>query len=429
MAGCIMKGFTYRGSELYCEETALSVIAEDVGTPFYVYSRRRMEGNFDRVEKAMAGTDHLICYALKANANPHLLRLLSNKGCGADVVSGGEMRIALASGIPADRIVFAGVGKTDTEISLAVEEEILSIHVESMEELRIVDAIASELGKTARISIRVNPDVDPKTHPYIATGLKESKFGIPMKLALQAYIEADSLPGLEVHGVHCHLGSMIMEVEPYVQSAQSFVELIASLASKGIRISDVDIGGGLGVDYHHIVKENADDGAAILSPEVLFSRVRPILKPVDARIVFEPGRYIIADAGALVMRVTVMKEGVNRKFAVVDAGMNDLLRPSLYDAYHQIIPLYRAEGDRESVHIVGPICESGDFFSHEREMQMLRRRDMLAVMAAGAYGYTLASNYNGRPKAPEILVDGNTYSVIRRREQVQDLLGGTDVSL
>lgn len=422
-----MRVFVYRGDELFCEDVGLSSVAEAVGTPFYVYSRRGMESNYDRVGDALSGADHLVCYALKANANPHLIRILADRGCGADVVSGGELKIALLCGIPADRIVFAGVGKTDAEIAAAVDAEILSLHVESMEELRTIGEVCRKTGKVARISIRVNPDVDPKTHPYIATGLKETKFGIAMERALEAYTRADSIPDVEVHGIHCHLGSMIMEAEPYVEAARACVDLIRKLASRGITVSDVDIGGGLGVDCRRVVEDGEEESPPVLGPEELFSRVLPILKEVRARLVFEPGRYLVADAGALVTRITYTKRGNDRNFAVVDAGMNDFIRPSLYDAYHQIVPVRRNSGNRQGVHVVGPICESGDFFSRERGLPPVRRGDLLAVMATGAYGYSLSSNYNARMRVPEVLVEGENIRVVRRRETFEDLLRGTDV--
>jgi diaminopimelate decarboxylase len=412
---------------LFCEDVPLWDIVHELGSPCYVYSRNRLVSNFKRVEEALANINHMVCYALKANGNMQLVRLLAEEGCGADVVSGGELRIALKAGIPPDRIVFAGVGKQDWEIEEAVRHGIFSIHAESFEELTIIDRIAGEQKKQAHVAIRINPDIDVNTHPYIATGLQETKFGIEIERAKEAYRLASRMEGLSVEGVHCHLGSMIMEPDPYIAAATSLLGLVDELSSLGIPLEYVDIGGGLGIDSVHVV----DDGGPVESgrqktptPEALFEELLPAFQNVPVRLIFEPGRFLIADAGALVTRVTLTKQRGSRRFVVVDAGMNDFIRPALYDAYHQIVAVEKRSGNRENVHVVGPICESGDFFSHERLLPRVGRGDLLALMAAGAYGYALSSNYNGRLRPPEVLVDGGKFCAIRSRESLDTLWEG-----
>lgn len=422
-----MSTFTYRETELFCEGIPIAKIAEDVGTPFYVYSRKRLESNLESAEGALSSVDHLVCYAMKANGNLNLLRILAEKGCGADVVSSGEMTLALKAGIPPDRIVFAGVGKTDTEIEQAVGQNILSINVESLEELEIIARISRKMKKRARVAVRVTPDIDAKTHHYIATGLREGKFGIELGRAEEAFQRAVSFPELQVEGVHCHIGSMIMEVEPFVEAAGSLSRLVQILKTSGIFLRNIDIGGGLGVDYSRIVDDGllrVNDNPKVPTPEALFSKVLPVFSDLNMKVLFEPGRYLVADTAALITQVVLIKEGGERKFIIVDAGMNDLIRPSLYDAYHQIVPVRKGNTDVETVCIVGPLCETGDFFARDRLFPQVKRGDQLAVMAAGAYGYVLSSNYNGRPRLPEVLVEEDSYRLIREREKVEDLWRG-----
>jgi len=424
--GLLKHAFQYRDGALHCDGVPLSAVSYRLGTPFYVYSRKRIESNFGSIRRALAGTDHLVCYSLKANSNPTLLRLLAKKGCGADVVSGGELETALRVGIPPERTVYAGVGKTDPEIEAAVRAGLLSINVESFEELRIIDATARRLKRKANVSIRVNPVVDARTHPYVATGLRESKFGVPIDKAEEAYKLSLSLKGLETVGLHCHIGSMIMEAAPYVEAVESLSDLIARLARSGLSLKHVDIGGGLGLDYTRIV-----DGSKVhkkeLTPRRLFEDILPLLRKWNLRILFEPGRYIVADAGVLVTRVVLTKKTGSKKFVVVDAGMNDLIRPCLYSAYHQIVEVRRGGGPMEKVSVVGPICESGDFFAHDRLLPRVNRGDLLAITAAGAYGYSLSSNYNSRLRAPEVLVEGDSFRLIRKREKPETLWRGTEL--
>jgi diaminopimelate decarboxylase len=425
-----MAAFQYKDGVLHCEGAALPDIAEAVGTPFYAYSRKRLLDNFGAFASPLGNTDHLICFALKANSNPSIVRLFAGRGAGADIVSGGELRLAMMSGVPADRILYSGAGKTDSEIELAIERDLFALNVESIEELGVVRRIARRVGKTARVSIRVNPEVDPKTHPYIATGLRETKFGIPSGQALGACLKAAGMAGIRLAGVQCHIGSMVLETSPFEESAEFLAGLIRPLLAEGIPLEFADVGGGLGIDYTRIVDEGGAPGKkrqAPPSPGKLFDAVRPALNEFGLKLVFEPGRFLVADSAALVTRVTVTKSSGAKRFAIVDAGMNDLIRPSLYDAYHQIVPVRRKSAPKVHVDVVGPICESGDFFAHDRPMTEPKRGDLLAVTGAGAYGYSLASNYNGRPRAPEVLVHGRTFEIIRERESLDALWRGTGI--
>ena len=423
-----MKAFRYRDRDLFCEGVPVSDIVRKVGSPVYVYSRGRLVSNFKSVEAGLSGKDHLVCYALKANGNLNILKILAEMGCGADVVSGGELAMALKAGIPPDKIVFAGVGKTDHEIEQAARHRILSINAESLAEIGIINQIAVGLGTKVSVAIRINPDIEIESHPYVKTGIEESKFGIVMNRVEEAFQAAANLPGIRCEGIHCHIGSMIMDVKPFVQAAEVMAHLVRSLRMQGISIGHVDIGGGLGLDYSRIVDDgflSVDEQEAVLTPADLFRSIFPMLDGLGVRLLFEPGRYLVADAAALVTRVTLVKKNKERKFVVVDAGMNDLIRPSLYDSYHQIVVVNQDDQYAETVHVVGPICESGDFFARDRSMPRVKRGDLLAVMAAGAYGYSLSSNYNGRLRPPEVLVEGNTFRLIRERESLDDLWRGT----
>jgi diaminopimelate decarboxylase len=441
-----MNAFQYKNGILHCEGAALPDIAEEVGTPFYAYSRKRLLDNLQTFESPLQNSSHLICFAMKANSNPAIVRLFAERGAGVDIVSGGELRLAMMSGVPADRILYSGAGKTDPEIELAVERGILALNVESFEELDVVQAIAQRRGITARVSIRVNPEVDPKTHPYIATGLRESKFGIPSERALDACRKAAGMAGIRLVGVQYHIGSMILETSPFAESAAFLAGLIRPLLAEGIALEFADVGGGLGIDYTRIVDEGgvlrqpfdcAQGGAqgsapgtkrqTPPSPRRLFDAVFPAFKEFGLKIVFEPGRFLVADSAALVTTVTIAKSAGSKRFAVVDAGMNDLIRPSLYDAYHQIVPVRQKSGPLAHVDVVGPICESSDFFAHDRPLPEPKRGDLLAITGAGAYGYSLASNYNGRPRAPEVLVHGKRFEIIRERESLDVLWRGTGI--
>ena len=422
-----MRNFTYQNETLFCEEVPVSSIADDIGTPFYVYSRRRLESNIQSVKAPLTGIDHLICYALKANANLNLLKILAQKGCGADVVSGGELQLALKAGFPPEKIVFAGVGKTDEEIEQAIRQGILSINIESYVELDVVNRIARRLGKQAGVAIRVNPEIAISSHPYIQTGVKESKFGIDIERAEEVYLAAASLQGIQIKGIHCHIGSMIMDVEPFVRAVRLMADLVRRLKTQGITLQKIDIGGGLGIDYKNIVNDGSPNQSSVekgLLPKDLFHHIMPLLNGMNVKLIFEPGRYLVADTAALVTCVTLTKRTKENKFVVVDAGMNDLIRPSLYDSYHQIVAVNPDGRDAETVDVVGPICESGDFFAHNRPLSRVKRGDLLAIMGAGAYGYTLSSNYNGRLRPSEVLVEGDTYRLIRAREKIDVLWKG-----
>lgn len=414
-----MHHFHYRGEDLYCEEVPITALAEQIGTPFYLYSHATLTRHFRVFDEAFHEVPHLICFAVKANANLAILRLFATMGGGADVVSGGELFRALTAGIPPDRIVFAGVGKSREEMVEALKADILLFNVESSQELRLLNQVAGEMGTMARVALRVNPDVDPKTHPYISTGLKKSKFGIDISLALEEYELARTLPHIQIIGIHQHIGSQITEVAPFVDSLARTAELIGELRTRGIDMRYLDIGGGLGIPYRDETPPH---------PTEMARAVSPILKGLDCTIISEPGRVIVGNAGILVTRVLYTKRTPAKEFVIVDAGMNDLIRPSLYDSYHAIQPVRRVnERERIPVDVVGPICESGDFLAKDREMPMVERDELLAVMSAGAYGFTMASNYNARPRAAEILVKGDRHFVIRSRESYEDLIRGEEV--
>lgn len=418
-----MKAFNYQNNTLFCEDVPIVQIAEKLGTPFYVYSQNRMVANFQAWKEAFGDRSHLICYALKANSNPWIVKLFADQGSGADVVSGGELWLAQRTGVPADRIIYSGVGKTDQEIEQAIHAEILALNVESIEEISVVQKIASHLKKKIRVSIRINPQLDPNTHPYIATGSKESKFGIPMDHVEKACRAVSTSSHLELVGLHCHIGSMISEIHPFQEVSEILLRLSEKLYAQGIGLDFLDIGGGLGVDYQSMIADENDlhQKTSFPTPQSLMEALLPIFSKFPGRILVEPGRSLTADAGILVTRVLFSKWGAEQNFVIVDAGMNDLIRPTLYDAFHQIVPCQIWPGPRGPVHVVGPLCESGDFFAYDRPLPPLRRNDLLAIMGTGAYGFVLSSNYNGRPRPPEVLVHGNTFSIIRDRETWEEI--------
>lgn len=414
-----MHHFHYRGENLYCEEVPIAALAEKVGTPFYLYSHATLTRHFRVFDEAFQEIPHLICFAAKANANLAILSLFASMGGGADVVSGGELFRALKAGIPPSRIVFAGVGKSRQEIVEALKADILMFNVESSQELRLLNQVAGEMGTMARVALRVNPDVDPKTHPYISTGLKKSKFGIDISLALEEYQLAKALGDIGIVGVHTHIGSQITDVAPFVDSLSRIAALVSELRSLGIDIRYVDVGGGLGIPYDDEVPPH---------PSEMAKAVNPILKSLACTIVFEPGRVIMGNAGILVTKVLYSKRTPAKTFVIVDAGMNDLIRPSLYESYHAIQPVRRPDRrERLTVDVVGPICESGDFLAKDREMTTVEPGELLAVMSAGAYGFTMASNYNARPRSAEVLVKGDRHFVVRARESYEDLIRGEDI--
>jgi diaminopimelate decarboxylase len=420
-----VEAFRYKENELWCEDVALPELIEEFGTPLYVYSRNQMLQNFRAIETPLAETDHVLCYALKANANGALLKILAQEGAGADVVSAGELTLALRAGFKPEKITFAGVGKREDEIEYALKSGIFSINAESAQELQVISLVAHRLDTRARISIRVNPDIDAQSHPYITTGLKQNKFGIPAEEALNLFKYAATLANLEVIGVHAHIGSQITKVEPFVEAAKFLAGLVKSLRESGIAIQHIDFGGGFGVQYVNALSCEGlpvePETSSVPALNEFIEGVLPVLKETGCSIWFEPGRSIIANAGALLTRVLYTKENGLKKFVVVDAGMNDLLRPSLYGAYHQIVPLKMQTYEHERVDVVGPICETGDFLARDRLINKSKRDDGLAVLTTGAYGFSLSSNYNARLRPAEILVNGDRVRVIRERQTIDQL--------
>ncbi|MBI4697714.1 MAG: diaminopimelate decarboxylase [Nitrospirae bacterium] len=413
-----MHYFQYRNSEMYAEDVPLREIAKKTGTPLYVYSHKTLLRHFNAFRESFDHFPHIICFALKANPNAALLILLAKKGCGADVVSGGELFLALKSGIPARKIVYAGVGKTDEEIRYALRSRILMFNVESADELLTIDKIAGEMGVRAPIALRVNPDISTSTHPYISTGLKKHKFGIPIENAVEYYGLARELHHIRILGIHKHIGSQITKLSPFVDALKKVLLLVKKLRSHGIEIKYLDMGGGLGIPYDDNIPPH---------PKDLAQAILPLLKNQGLTLIMEPGRSIVGNAGILVTKVIYLKKHLKKEFVIVDAGMNDLIRPSLYDAYHQIVPVELNDRLKVVVDVVGPICESGDFFAKNRKMDRPLHGELLAIMSAGAYGFSMSSNYNSRPRAAEVLVKGKDFSVIRERETYKDLLKGIKI--
>ena len=418
-----MNQFQYQNDELFCEDVKVEELVKKYGTPLYLYSKNMIVDKFTATDTAFSSVKHIICYAAKANSNFQILKLMASMGSGGDVVSGGELFLFQKAGIPANKIVYAGVGKTDEEIKYGIDSGILAFNVESIPELDVINEIAMGMGKKAPVAFRINPDIDIHGHPYISTGKSINKFGIDINNALDVFKKAHQMAGIEIVGVHCHIGSQILNLEYYVASAKKLFDFVNKLKDLGIQIQHVDIGGGLGVHYPNLIPEYSEpDAEKVPPPAELAEKVIDVLKPLNCEILFEPGRSIIAETGALITRVLYVKESRDKKFIVVDAGMNDLIRPSLYSAYHQIVPLRHTEGEREIADVVGPICETGDFLAKDRMLPQVKRGDYLAVMSAGAYGYSLASNYNSRPRAAEVWVDGKKDAVIREREKVEDFI-------
>ncbi len=410
-----MPPFEYRGGELYCEGVALRQVAETVGTPTYVYSKNAVLDNYQAFDRAFASVPHAIFYAIKANASLALLSALAKAGAGADIASGGELFKALKAGIPAKRIIFAGVGKTREEMREALKAEIFLFNVESASELRTLDQVAQELGVRAPVALRVNPDVDPQTHKYIATGLRSAKFGIPVTQALAEYEAAARMSGIEVVGAQMHIGSQLTSVAPIADSLARVAALVRQLREHGTEITAVDIGGGLGIRYRDEQPPTPDEYASALLP---------MLTELGVTVLLEPGRWMVGNAGVLLTRMLYAKQTPDKRFLIVDAAMNDLIRPSLYEAYHEIRPVRERAGDGEKVDVVGPVCESTDFLAKDREMPRVDEGDLLAVMSAGAYGFVMSSQYNARPRAAEVLVEGGRYRVVKRRETYEDLIAG-----
>ena len=411
-----MHDFHYHNDSLFCEDIPLERLAKEQGTPCYLYSHATLTRHFQAFDQAFAPVPHLIAFAMKANSNLAILRLMASQGSGADIVSGGELFRALQAGIPPGKIVFAGVGKSGEEIAYALDADILLFNVESAAELQAINEVARGKGTRARVALRVNPDIDPKTHPYITTGLKKSKFGIGADRAVEEFTTAASLPNIEVIGVHAHIGSQLTQVSPFVESLKKVLGLIETLKTRGIPIRYLNIGGGLGITYSDETPPHPTEYA---------DAITPLLQEAQCEIIMEPGRVIVGNAGVLLTRVLYIKETGAKTFAIVDAAMNDLLRPSLYQAHHDILPVRQVPNASEAVFdVVGPICESGDFLAQNRTLPTMKAGDLLAVMSAGAYGFTMASNYNSRPRVPEILVKGRESFVIRERETFDDLVRG-----
>lgn len=407
----------YREGSLFCEEYDLSRAASSHGTPAYVYSKRAILENFHAYRDALAAVPHQICFAVKANSNIAILNLLAQAGAGFDIVSGGELYRVLAAGGDPATIVFSGVGKTSAEIRFALEKGIHSFNCESEAELRQISRAATVLNRTASVAIRVNPDVNAVTHPYISTGLREHKFGIDINLAEELYERAALLPGILPEGVSCHIGSQILSLDPLLEAADRVLSLVARLRAVGHPICNLDLGGGLGVAYR--AEEHAPEVGAFLE------KVKLRIQELDLTLMLEPGRSIIAEAGVLLTRVLLIKQNGDKRFIIVDAAMNDLLRPALYKAYHEISTVRQPISEKIiAADVVGPICETGDFFAHNRELPEIEAGDLLAIRTAGAYGFALSSNYNSRPRPCELLADGAELRVIRRRESYEDLLRG-----
>ena len=403
--------FEYRAGQLYAEDVALADIAQAVDTPCYVYSRRALTEAFERFDQAFAGQPHLLCYAVKANPNLAILNLFARLGAGFDIVSGGELARVLAAGGKASRIVFSGVGKTVAEMHAALEAEILCFNVESEAELERLNRVAGEIGRVAPVSLRVNPDVDPKTHPYISTGLKESKFGVAYAAAYDLYQRAAALPHVTVRGIDCHIGSQITEISPFIAALEKILDLVDRLQAAGIAIEHLDLGGGVGIRYHDETPIDITHYA---------QAVQSRLAGRGLKLLLEPGRALVGNSAVLLTRVEYLKPGAAKSFAVVDAAMNDLIRPALYDAYHEILPVAPHSGEQHVFDVVGPVCESGDFLGKNRSL-VLKAGDLLAIMSAGAYGMSMSSNYNTRPRVAEVMVDQDRKFLVRQREEIAQL--------
>ena len=413
-----MHHFKYRDNTLYCEDVPVPAIAAKIGTPFYLYSHATLKRHFQAFRTAFEGVENLICYSAKANTNLAVLKLFADSGCGLDIVSGGELYRGLKAGFPANRIVYSGVGKSADEIDFALEKGILMFNVESLVELELINDRAGHLNKRAPIAIRVNPDVDPKTHPYISTGLKQNKFGIDADAAIEGYRLAGRLEHVDVIGMACHIGSQITEANPFELALQSLKSLINDLKKLNIHVKYLDMGGGLGITYADETPPPIDEYAGSIIEQ---------LKDLELKLVLEPGRVFVGNAGILVTRVLFQKFGEVKNFVIVDAGMNDLMRPTLYNAFHAIEPVINSRSDLIVADVVGPICESSDFLAVDRSMADVASGDLLAVMSAGAYGYVMSSNYCSRPRVAEVMVKDDRFQVVKARENYEDLVRGETV--
>jgi len=413
-----MNHFLYHGNEMYCEDVPIKIIAEQVGTPFYLYSHATLKRHFLIFNDAFDGMERLVCFSAKANTNLAVLKLFANLGSGLDIVSRGELSRGLKAGISPDKIVYSGVGKRVDEIDYALCKKILMFNVESFEELELINQRAGRLKLKAPVAIRVNPDVDPKTHPYISTGLKENKFGVDYKTAIEAYKNANSLKNIKIIGIDCHIGSQITETGPFEDALKSIRMLIYELKDLGIEIKYLDMGGGLGITYH-------DESPP--QPGEYAGSIIKLLKGMQIKLILEPGRVIVGNAGILVTKVLYKKSYDAKKFVIVDAGMNDLIRPALYKSFHNIEPVVKSKGRSIIADIVGPICETGDFLALNRKITDVKNGDFLAVMSAGAYGFTMSSNYCSRLRVPEVMVKDDLFYVVRARQEYEDLIAGESI--
>lgn len=413
-----MHHFNYQNNEMYCEDISISEIAREVGTPFYLYSHATLRHHFLTFQKAFEGVNHLVCFSAKSNSNIAVLKLFANLGGGLDIVSGGELFRGLKAGVPPGKIVFSGVGKREDEIVYALESNILMFNVESFQELELIDQCAARVNKKAPIALRVNPEVDPGTHPYISTGLKENKFGLNVEAVVETYNAANACSHIKVMGISCHIGSQITEVSPFVDALGRIKDLVATLETSGISISYLNLGGGLGITY---------DQESPPHPSEYGKAIMETLGQAPFTLILEPGRVIAGNAGILVTRVLYTKSGEDKFFVIVDSAMNDLARPSLYGAYHAVEPVVRDRKETIEADVVGPICESGDFIARDRRIPLVQSGDLLAVMSAGAYGFTMSSNYNSRPRVPEIMVKEDQFFVVRARESYEDLIAGESI--
>jgi diaminopimelate decarboxylase len=406
--------FKYQNDELHVEQVPLTDIAAQFGTPCYVYSLAALTNNMRQFTSALQGREHLICYAVKANSNLAILNVFARLGAGFDIVSGGELQRVLAAGGDARKVVFSGVGKTVAEMRMALDANILCFNVESAAEIDRLNEVAAAMGKIAAISLRVNPDVDAKTHPYISTGLKQNKFGVAYSEAIALYRKAQSFPHLRIAGMDCHIGSQLTETGPFIAAAEKVLALVDALADDGIYLEHLDLGGGLGIRY-------CDEAPPAIADYV--TALLAVLHGRSEKLILEPGRVLVGNAGVLLTRVEYLKHGEEKNFAIVDAAMNDLMRPALYDAYHDILPVRRENHAMQTYEVVGPICETGDFIAHARDLS-IAPQSLLAVLSAGAYGMSMSSNYNTRPRAAEVIVDGKVAHLVRERETVSQLYAG-----
>ena len=410
-----MNDFIFKENELYCEDVPVKHISAEVGTPFYLYSLATLKRHISAFDESSKVLNSIVCYSVKANSNIAILNFLFKMGWGADIVSGGELFRAIQAGVDKQKVVYSGVGKTESEIEFALKSDILMFNVESLPELFLIDKIAGDLGKKARISFRINPNVDPKTHPYISTGLKKNKFGISIKHAVSIYEQSKELKNVDVVGLDCHIGSQLTEISPFNDAVLIIKNLLLQLTAIGFDIKYLDLGGGLGITYENEMPPH---------PSTYMNSIKNILGDYKGKVIFEPGRVVAGNSGIFVTKVIYNKDTGSKNFVIVDGGMNDLIRPALYEAYHEIVPVVKRSGARIRADVVGPICESADFLGKDRLLSHVQEGDLLAVYSAGAYGFSMSSNYNSRPRAPEILVDKDKYCIIRKRETYDDLIAG-----